>query len=150
MPYSEQIYWKGFSEPPKANISERAIKNDFLGEWIELTDPLERIKKLLLEWNRSKLAWWKLREDAAAERVTLPVTGSKDEWANAFKNLSILVIEGFSERSIRAKLKEEQIEFDEKEDRSIALLEKLLAANTSGIATQKLDGLRLAQRVRSR
>lgn len=150
LPYAEQIYWKGFNERPKASISERAIKNDFLGQWIDLTDPLERIKRLLAEWNRSKLAWWNLREKAAAERVTLPVTDSRDEWANAFKNLSILVIEGFSERSIRARLKEEQIEFDAKEDKSIVLIEKLLSAKTSGIATQKLEGLRLAQRVRSK
>ena len=150
LPYAEQIYWRGFNERPKASISERAIKNDFLGQWIDLTDPLERIKRLLAEWHRSKFAWWNLREKAAAERVTLPVTDSRDEWANAFKNLSILVIEGFSARSIRAKLKEEQIEFDAKEDKSIVLIERLLAGKTSGIATQKLEGLRLAQRVRSK
>ncbi|WP_446808486.1 hypothetical protein ACH50O_14495 [Methylomonas sp. 2BW1-5-20] len=33
LPYAEQLYWKSFNEPPKAGISTRAYRSDFLAQW---------------------------------------------------------------------------------------------------------------------
>jgi len=60
-----------------------------------------------------------------------------------------LVVEGFETRAIRAQLDAAQVPYD-KEDKTIALLEKLL--NKAGVAeaVQKLDGLRTVQLLRSK
>ncbi|MGH2397971.1 MAG: hypothetical protein ACRDFW_13560, partial [bacterium] len=34
LPYEEQLHWLSFNEPPKASISERAVINDFQGEFV--------------------------------------------------------------------------------------------------------------------
>ncbi|MEW8403039.1 MAG: hypothetical protein AB2717_20260 [Candidatus Thiodiazotropha sp.] len=44
LPESELLHWKSYNEPPKAPISERAYTNDFEGQWVSYTDPLEDIK----------------------------------------------------------------------------------------------------------
>ena len=142
LPYDEQVYWKSFNEPPKAGISERAIRNDFAAEWIDLSDPLDLVKQVLRQWDEHSVAWWRLPHEGALERVTTPRTDSVDEWAREFKHLAILVVEGMSVREIRRRLEAEQIAYDREKDGSIALLEKM--------GRRRLVGLREVQLIRSK
>ncbi len=93
--------------------------------------------------------WWSLRDDKLLDRVNTPLTTSRDEWAEAFMDLAKLVVEGFETKLIRAQLDALGAQYD-KDEKTIALLEKLLGrAGASGEA-QKLVGLRTVQLLRSK
>ena len=149
LPYKEQLYWKSFNEEPKAGISEHTYTRDFKGEWVESTNPLDMIKIILDQWKQSDVLWWKLRDPSSVERVTLPLTSSRDEWARAFMNLAQLIIEGFETKAIRAKLDELGIDW-QRNEQSLSLLERVLFSETENGCMQKLNGLRSVQRIRSK
>ena len=149
LPYEEQLYWKSFNEEPKTGISHRAYVNDFKGEWVEIADPVRRIKTLLGRWREKKVPWWTLRDEAAITHLTTPRTSSRDEWARAFTNLSKLVIEGFRVKAIRAHLSEMGIKWT-KEERSLALLQRALSYATRSTPDLQIGGLRAVQRIRSK
>ena len=150
LPYSEQLHWKIYNEPPKGNISGRAFENDFLGLPSSHITGLGRILRVVNGWVRQKPAWWQINNEALLLRVTTPVSNSKDEWAQAFLELSKVVIEGFQPKPIRELLRQENISF-EKEDRTLTLLEKLLDPGApSGHRPTRLQGLRTAYQIRSK
>ena len=149
LPFAEQLYWKSFNEQPKTGISERALENDFKGKPVEFTDPLGRIKVILDRWGESSVSWWKLRDAASARRVTTPLTDSMDEWAQGLQGLATLIIEGFEIKAIRNKLGEMGLTW-RNEEKSLALLERVLFGEAPVGGTQSLGGLRLVQRVRSK
>ncbi len=149
LPYQEQLHWASFNEEPKTGISKRALEHDFKGEWTFIVDPLENIRSIAERWADSDLTWWHLREESLLERANTPRTSSRDEWAQAFMDLSKLIIEGFQIRIIRGELTKMQIAFD-KEERSLALLEKLLVGHNKIANSQRLDGLRTVQKIRNK
>lgn len=149
LPYEEQLYWKSFSQEPKTGISQRAYVNDFKGEWVEITDPVHRIKTLLGRWREEKVLWWTLRDEAAISHLTTPRTSSRDEWARAFTNLSKLIIEGFRVKVIRAHLSEMGVKWT-KEEGSLALLQRALSYAARSTPNPEIEGLRAVQRIRSK
>lgn len=149
LPYKEQLYWKSFNEEPKVGISEHTRARDFKGEWVESTNPLDMIKSILGQWKQSNVLWWKLRDPSSVERVTLPLTSSRDEWARAFMNLAQLIIEGFETKVLRARLDELGIAW-EPDEKSLSLLARVLSGETENGCAQKLNGLRSVQRIRSK
>lgn len=149
LPYAEQLHWLSFNELPKANIAKRSFINDFKGEWVTFMEPLQRVLSVIRRWRDDKVAWWTLRDEKLLERVNTPLTASRDEWAEAFMDIAKLVVEGFDTKSIRAKLDTVQIPYD-KEDKTIALLEKLLNKGDKSGEVQKLVGLRTVQLLRSK
>lgn len=112
-------------------------------------EPLEKVLSILRRWHDVMVAWWTLRDEKLLERVNTPLTASRDEWAEAFMDLAKLVVEGFETKPIRARLDAEKIPY-EKEDRTIALLEKLLNKGNTSSVNQKLVGLRTVQLLRSK
>ena len=149
LPYEEQLHWKSFNEEPKAEISQRAIENDFMGEFSDIIDPLVEILFIVREWCDASAEWWELRDSRLLQGVNTPRTTSRDEWAQAFLRLSQLVIEGFKVKGIRKILRENGIAF-EKNEGSLALIEKVLVSSNLFSAGQGLDGLREVQAIRSR
>ena len=151
LPYQEQWYWKSFNEDPKSGISERALLNDFKGQWAAISDPVVEILSVLRRWRRLDTAWWKLREETLLDRVNVPRTGSRDEWAQSFSDLAKLVIEGFEIKAIRARLDEMGVGFNE-DDGSLNLIEKVLAQSGAPASDErlKLNGLRTVQKIRSK
>ena len=149
LPYEEQLYWKSFNERPKSCISERAMKNDFYGQWFDGSDPLQQIKCILERWKELNTSWWKLRDPALVRRAAVPRTDSVDEWAKEFKNLAMLVIEGFELTEIRLRLAEMKLQW-KRNEKSLALLERVLSGSPTNSGDQKLDGLRSAQLIRSK
>jgi len=148
LPYEEQLHWLSFNEPPKASISNRAIINDFKGEWVTFMEPPRKVLSVIRRWHNDKVVWWTLRDEKLLDRVNTPLTASRDEWAEAFMDLAKLVVEGFETKPIRAKLDMAQVSY-EKEDKTIALLEKLLNKGDTSGQVQKLVGLRTVQFLRS-
>jgi hypothetical protein len=149
LPYTEQLHWLSFNEPPKAGISQRAIINDFKGEWVTFREPLQEVLSIVRQWHDGKVLWWKLRDKKLIERVNTPLSASRDEWAEAFMDLAKLVLEGFETKTIRGILDAEQLSY-QSDERTIALLEKLLnKANHDG-EQRKLIGLRTVQSLRSK
>lgn len=149
LPHSEQLHWASYNEAPKASISERALVNDFKGEWSLHNDPLQDVLSITRRWADKNVPWWKLREKTLLERASTPRTASRDEWAEAFMDLSKLIIEGFDVKAIRAKLGEAKLAF-EKDDKSLALIEKLLTGYSNSIDAQRLEGLRTVQLIRTK
>ena len=149
LPYEEQLYWKSFNEDPKEGISERALTHDFKGEMVLIADPLDDVLKIVSRWAKSDLEWWKLHDKRLLERVSKPLTNSRDEWAEEFMNLSKLLVEGFQVKAIRAKLTKIGLAFDEK-SQSITLLEKLLADHHKSVVQQGLEGLKTVRHIRNK
>lgn len=145
LPYSEQLHWLSFNEEPKSGVSQRAIKNDFEGQFYNDQQPHQAMLSILRKWESGNYLWWKVRELGLFEKVSVPISASRDEWAEAFMDVAKLVVEGFCTKPIRKKLDELGIDY-EKNDRTIALLEKLV--HVSG--DTKLDGLRAVQLLRSK
>jgi hypothetical protein len=112
-------------------------------------EPLQRVLSIVQRWHHDKVAWWTLRDEKLLECVNTPLSASRDEWAEAFMDLAKLVVEGFETKPIRAKLDTEQVSY-EKDDRTIALLERLLNKGDTSGETKKLVGLRSVQFVRSK
>jgi hypothetical protein len=148
LPYAEQLHWLSFNEPPKASISERAVVHDFQGEWVAFVQPLQKVLSIVKRWRDTNTTWWILRDEKLLERVNTPLTASRDEWAEAYMDLAKLVVEGFETKPVRARLDALQVSYD-KEDKTIALLEKLLMAGTR-VQIKRLDGLRTVQLLRSK
>ena len=148
LPYSEQLHWLGHNEEPKASISERAIKTDFQGDWTYQVDPLDLVKARLRQWQEMGLTWWKPTAESAITNVTTPHTGSRDEWATAFMDLSQFVIEGFQTRAIRERLDAKNTAYD-KDERSIKLLERLRERLAPEVSA-KFHALRSVQQIRSK
>lgn len=149
LPYEEQLHWLSYNERPKASISQRAITNDFEGKWIDSAGSLNDLLYLLREWRDKKITWWAVSDEKLFERVTVPLSTSRDEWAEAIMDLAKLVVEGFRVKPIRTKLDEASVPYNS-DERSISLLEKLLNHNLPSNNSQKLYGLRAVQLLRSK
>ncbi|MBV1814640.1 hypothetical protein KTT58_18035 [Pseudomonas viridiflava] len=149
IPYKEQLHWLSYNEKPKSSISQRAIINDFQGQWVDSADPLRNLLNRLRDWNHDNTAWWSLSDEKLLERVVTPISASRDEWADAIMDLAKLVVEGFQIKPIRAKLDKSQIVYMT-EERSISLLEKLYNHSLPLGSAQKLSGLRSVQLLRSK
>ena len=149
LPESELLHWLSYNEKPKASISERARINDFEGRFVSFTDPLEKIKRVASAWDREKYSWWRLRDDRLIDKVTVPLTSSRDEWGDSFLALTQLVNEGFVVKAIRERLRTIGVDFD-KQEASLTLLEKLIDFNNQSEENVKLNGLRTAQLIRTK
>lgn len=148
LPHEEQIYWASFNELPKAGLSKRAITTDFLGKWPDEPTPLEALIDQLERWRTENVDWWKWKADGEPNHLTVPRTGSRDEWADAFLTLSHAVIEGFREKALRHRLQQAE-QSSEPGERSIKLLERLLQAAGGLDADAQLKTLREIQIVRA-
>lgn len=149
IPYTEQLHWLSFNEQPKSGISQRAITHDFKGEWATFSAPLQEVISITRRWNDAKVVWWTLREEKLIQQVNTPLSQSRDEWAEAFMDLAKLVVEGFETKPIRAKLDVYQIPHN-KEEKTIALLERLVNKDGGDDEPRKLSGLRTVQLLRSK
>lgn len=125
LPYNEQLHWKQYNEKPKGFISERAVKNDFLGEFCDETRNIEILKTLLKEFQKNNCNWWTLRSDDNLSKLQMPLTESKDEWAEEILNLDKLIIEGLEEKKLKIKGKSLGVNIEDK-DRSLKIIEKIL------------------------
>lgn len=149
LPYSEQLHWQSFNIEPKIGISERAFVNDFEGKFVSFSHPREEIMSIARRWHERSFGWWKLRDPDLLNRGNVPLTSSKDEWADAVMDITKLVIEGFDTKMIRQQLDMVGATYD-KGDRTITLLEKLMDFDRHIDDPFRLEGLREAQRIRSK
>ena len=149
LPESELLHWLSYNEKPKASISERARINDFEGRFVNFVDPLEKIKMIIRTWDSKKYTWWKLKDDQLIDNVTVPLTASRDEWGDSFLTLTQLINEGFVVKAIRKQLKIDKIDFD-KQDGSLALLNKLINFKKVPENDFRLNGLSTAQFIRTK
>lgn len=149
LPYTEQLHWLAFNVEPQAGISERAIINDFQGNFVTFRHPREEVMSIVWRWRDRKVEWWKLRDSDLMDRANIPLTASKDEWAEAIMDLTKLVVEGFETKPLRQRLDRLSVEYTDS-DRTLALLEKLLNVGRHQDERMKLSGLRAAQWLRSK
>lgn len=106
LPHKEQLYWQSFNEWPKAPISKRAMETDFEGNFSTEPDPLADLKYEVSKLDKIKPPYWQPRGDGLAAALHYPLTASVEEWANAILALDQLVIEGFSTKPLRQRLKD--------------------------------------------
>lgn len=149
LPYTEQLHWLAFNVEPQAGISERAIINDFQGDFVTFRHPREEVMSIARRWRDRKVEWWTLRDPDLMDRANVPLTASKDEWAEAIMDLSKLVVEGFETKPLRQRLDSLSVEYSDN-DRTLALLEKFLNVGRHRDEQIKLAGLREAQWLRSK
>ena len=150
LPYQEQLHWQSHNEEPKGSISKRAFENDIQGEWTDQITSLERMVEILKRLSKAKLHWWNIPSEETLVRLNTPVANNRDEWAEAFLVIAQTVIEKFRPKALRELLDQRGITHD-KDDKSLSLLEKLVAPNRLASERKpRLDGLREAQTIRSK
>jgi hypothetical protein len=98
LPYTEQVYWKSFNEPPKGGISERAYTTDFEGNFDTSPDSLRDLKRLVSELDRAGVQWYTLREAELIEQLHYPLTSSAKAWGDVLSTLAKIVVEGLQRR----------------------------------------------------
>jgi len=125
LPYKEQLYWRSFNELPKAGISSRAWKTDFLAEWDTDYDPLESLKDILSHFPSTSdgTEVWKPDPERLA-RLSYVVTDSVKEWEDQILQLAIIIVDGLNKKAIKAIAKE--LGCFDKELGSIKLLRECL------------------------
>ncbi|MFX0197884.1 MAG: hypothetical protein ACFFCW_17315, partial [Candidatus Hodarchaeota archaeon] len=94
LPHSEQLHWKQYNEEPKAPISERAYKTDFLGQWDLSYDPLSALKSSLKKLEEAKKEIWNCPDERLFAQLNYVVSDSLKEWSDEIDTLDKLVIEG--------------------------------------------------------
>ncbi|MEP2943139.1 MAG: hypothetical protein ABJO72_05020 [Hyphomicrobiales bacterium] len=148
LPIEEQLHWLSFNEEPKASISERAFTTDFKGEFTNEIDPLDKLRQLLNGWIELEVNWWKLIDEDGLDRISTPLTATRDEWAEAIMDLTKAIVEGFQTKHIRAQLNSLDIEYENNEG-SIKLLERLWSHHDP-VCAEGFGTLRLIQLIRSK
>jgi hypothetical protein len=106
LPYKEQVYWQSFNEWPKGPLSARAIATDFKGDFFYGYDPLNTLKRTVLQLDEKKPSWWQPRSEELRKAVHNPATGSAAEWGDEILALDHLINEGFRLKELRALAKE--------------------------------------------
>ena len=149
LPYGEQLHWLSYNEEPKAGISKRAVVNDFEGQFVDFSPPLSQLIRIARNWNEKRTPYWTLRDQSLLEKISTPITASREEWGEAFMDLSKLIVEGFEVAYLRRRLEASAISY-EQNDKSIVLLEKLRAAVERSMQIAQFEGLRTVQRIRSK
>ena len=111
---------------------------------------MEKVIFTIEDWNQSSLDWWNNPTKDALMRVNTPIAANRDKWAEAFLELTKVAVEPFRLKALRSQLEKRGIPY-EQQDRSLGLLEKLLAParQANGKAT-RLAGLREAQSIRTK
>lgn len=147
LPYSEQLYWKSFNEPPKSIngakdlkslISKRAHQTDIEGIFDTIYDPLIDLKADIAKLDAKPPSWWLPRGDELAASVHYPLTSSPDEWANAILTLDQFLVEGIKEKVLRERLVAAGKTPDEKW-RSLKLLQEY--ASVKGLSESESSSL---------
>lgn len=108
LPYQEQLYLSSFNEEPKAGISKRAFKTDFMASWGFDYDPLFSLKQILEKFpvtkvKNRKFHIWKmpnLPETRDIKTLNYVVTDSIKEWENQILILAQILIDGLCTQSI--------------------------------------------------
>lgn len=151
LPYQEQLYWQSFNEWPKAGISKRAYLTDIQGEWTDIPDPLLELISEVRKLDGKSLDWWLPRGEELRKIVHYPVTTSPDEWGDALLALDQLLVEGFAQKAVRARLKSFARPY-EKDWGSLRLLQELLVAQgwAASDATDFIEPLRRLHMLRSK
>jgi hypothetical protein len=150
LPYKEQLYWQSFNEWPKGGLSERAITTDFKGDFYRGYDPLNSLKRQIMELDERAPDWWQPRGDTLRKAVHNPVTSSINEWSNEILALDQFVNEGFLLGPLRTLAK--SLGVTPRDDwRQFKLLEECLAAkNADSIDTKTvIDPLRRLRDLRN-
>ena len=101
LPYREQLYWASFNEWPKAGISSRAFKSDFLAEFSNEDDPLEELRSIIKRLNKERFSWWSNRDEHIIDGVQVLATDSVEAWGNELLALDKLTVEGFKPRGLK-------------------------------------------------
>jgi len=109
LPYLEQQYWRSFNEKPKAGISKRAFKSDFMGDWHLDYDPLFSLKNILNEFPSikilgSKFSIWEMPKPNRTKNIKFlnyVVTDSTKEWEDQILVLHQILVEGLNSKTIK-------------------------------------------------
>ena len=150
LPYDEQLYWLSFNEWPKAGIAKRAYTTDFLGAVFTEYDPMQSIRSKLDSLDAAPPNWWSPRGEEAYRSWHYPLTTSSEEWANAILMFDQVLVEGFRQPAIRARLDAAKRPY-EKDWQSLKLIEECLiaAGSTTENAKKIMAPLKNLHRLRS-
>ena len=132
LPYKEQLHWKSYNEKPKAGISSRAFKSDFLAEWDFEYDPLFSLKEILEKFPKiiykgEKSNIWempKVPNPDLIDNLCYVDTDSKKEWEDQVLNLAKIIIDGLNKKTLNKISKE--LNCHDSSLGSIQLLAKIL------------------------
>jgi hypothetical protein len=151
LPYSGQLYWKSFNEPPRGPFSKRALKTDFDGQFDLTYNPLQSLLSLVHRLTEQEVPWWTLRSSDLLERVHYPVTEASEEWADEIMALDKLVVEGFETQYLGAKARDLKQE-PRPRDALISLIQLCLQGLgfTEQLAKETIAPLRVLHNLRSK
>src|SRR5262249_23170465 len=119
-------------------------------EFYQGYDPLNHLKRKIMELDDKAPSWWQPRGDALRKALHNPVTSSVNEWSDAILALDQLVNEGFLLRPLRILAK--SLGLTPQDDwRQFKLLEECVAAKNADAVDAKtvIDPLRRMRDLRN-
>ena len=142
LPSGEQLYWQSFNEEPKAGVSDRVLKRDFLGSWDVPNEPLEELKEILkkfpdADYHGTKVAILRHPTEKQLAKLTYVLTNSAKEWADQILELAKVLGDGLSKHELRKVAK--YLNCDDSQAASINLLKKCLEAK--GLASEDIQAI---------
>ncbi len=149
LPINEQLHWKSSNEEPKAGLSQNTITTDFRGEWLSKDEPLPALKHILRTWHGRQTPWWKLVDQSALDRITVPVSESRDEWQDSILILCATIVDGFEVKHLRKEIKARGGDAQDSL-RSLGLLRLLTGKSENAQPDKTLLALHELQRLRSK
>ena len=136
--YSEQLYWRSFNEEPKGNISKRAYKTDFKGEFPD-TIPPDELLIYLLEQTKNIKTFFKNIEYTQLNQIHRVHTDNEKEWTDLISLLDKTLIETLDNSLIQSIAQKRNCIDPKKKLGSIRLLQRIF--KESGIDENIIEPL---------
>lgn len=141
IPYPEQLRWKASNEKPKAGISGRAFRTDFLAEFDISDNPLESLKALLRKFpqqdgNGVDCPVWQVPKASTTCNIDVlgyVRTSSDKEWREQIQYLSNIIVDGFNKKYLKRVAQSEGCPEEQlKQWRSLKILDWILEHRSVG------------------
>lgn len=157
LPYKEQKYWKSFNIYSDTKIDETGFRRDFLGEWIDSEDPVERFKNsyndLQKEWNNK--AGWPLFLPLEPDdlhyynALHIPVVNNQSEFDEQILAITKITNDSINKKSLRPYLEHEIKQLNEEEQKNIGSIKLLSMFWEKNNLSQYEQNMTLMQNIQS-
>lgn len=151
LPYKEQLHWKLYNEYPLGDISERALKTDFKGEWSDQISKTEKLKEAVEKISKitfkSDPIFYIKDLDKQFKKIHMVQTENENQRQEFIGALTIVTNQGFKIKTLESIVKSYDIDTEGQKGKSLFLIKKILEKTGHPIKIHKtLDDL---QKMRS-
>ena len=112
LPYTEQLHWRAYNIPPEGEISETAIRRNFMGEWASSDQPdflFKQSYNQLQDICVESLGWQLLKplgpkDRYHLQRLRIPVSDEQCHFDDLVQDLQMVLIESLNVKELKKRL----------------------------------------------